>query len=71
MSAASVARSNGWRVGTRLAGDEGYGETVIEITAIGESNVLAKTVSRAGQCIDIGRESVWTFGCRDWREVVK
>lgn len=65
---ADVARSNGWVVGTRLAGDEGYGETVIEITAIGESKILAKRVSHRGVNTHDG-EHVWTLSCREWREV--
>lgn len=68
MSDADLARSNGWVVGTRIVGDEGYGETVIEITAVGESKVLAKTVSRNGKPRTCG-ESIWTLICRDWRVV--
>lgn len=68
MSAADVARRNRWKVGTRLAGDEGRGETVIEITAIGEQMVLAKAISHAGEPV-AWRESSWTFSCREWREV--
>lgn len=41
MTDAEVARANGWTVGTRLVGDEGYGPATIEITAIGRANVLA------------------------------
>ncbi|ASZ73072.1 hypothetical protein SEA_GERALT_78 [Mycobacterium phage Geralt] len=68
MSDADTARKNGWTVGTRLAGDEGRGETIIEITAIGEQHVLAKTISHAGRPAPY-RESLWTFVFRDWREV--
>lgn len=68
MNDADTARHNGWQPGTRLAGDEGYGETVIEITAIGESHVLAKTISHKGQPMPM-REGLRTFSCRDWREV--
>ncbi|AFA45091.1 HTH binding domain protein [Mycobacterium phage Spartacus] len=68
MSDADTARRNGWTVGTRLAGDEGRGETTIEITAIGEEHVLAKTISHAGRPVPYG-ESLWTFMFRDWREV--
>jgi hypothetical protein len=68
MSAADTARRNGWTVGTRLAGDEGYGETIIEITAIGEEKVLAKRISHDGKPTQLG-ESSWTFSCRDWRVV--
>jgi len=66
MTDADTARRNGWTVGTRLAGDEGYGETIIEITAIGESKVLAKTISHNGN-ISHFPEGVWTFSYRTWR----
>lgn len=68
MSDASLARLNGWRPGTCLAGDEGHGETVIEITAVGERMVLAKAISHAGQPI-VWPERSWTFSCRHWHEV--
>lgn len=68
MSDADTARRNGWTVGTRLAGDEGYGETIIEITAIGERAVLAKRISQDGRAV-ADWESMWTFTCRDWRVV--
>ncbi|QNN98919.1 hypothetical protein PBI_MOVA_87 [Mycobacterium phage Mova] len=68
MSDADTARKNGWTVGTRLAGDKGRGETIIEITAIGEEHVLAKAISYAGRPAPY-RESLWTFRFRDWREV--
>ena len=59
---------NGWAVGTRLAGDEGYGVTVIEITALGEVSMLAKTVSHRGEASNWG-ESTWTLMAREWAEV--
>jgi hypothetical protein len=62
---AELCRSNGWTVGTRLVGDEGYGPTVIQITAIGESVLLAKAVSQDGRSVS-GRELTWTLACRDW-----
>jgi hypothetical protein len=68
MSDAERCRQNGWGVGTRLAGDEGYGVTVIEITAIGESRILAKTVSHKGERVDQS-ETSWTLVCRDWQAV--
>ena len=57
---ATHARRRGWDVGTRLIGDEGYGPTIITITAIGRQNVLA--------CPD-GRdyENMWTLAARDWQ----
>jgi len=59
---------NGWHVGTQLAGDEGYGVTVIEITALGESNMLATRISHKGEPTE-RREGNWTLNCRDWVEV--
>lgn len=68
MSDADTARTNGWTVGTRLVGDEGYGPTVIELTAIGRDQVLAVMISHNGkpqtEC-----EGSWTFRCRDWQVV--
>ena len=70
MTDAGQCRQNGWGVGTRLVGDEGYGDTVIELTAIGEEHILAKEISHDGEVRDrsLG-ESNWTLVCRDWREV--
>lgn len=67
MSDAQKCRENGWKVGDRLAGDEGYGVTVIELTAIGESGILAKGISHKGEPVDWG-ESYWTLWCRDWKK---
>lgn len=69
MSAAAVCRENGWGVGTRLVGDEGYGPTVIEITALGESTMLAKQISHDGDTRKAYRENNWALWCRDWKEV--
>jgi len=66
-TAASVCRENGWGVGTRLVGDEGYGPTVIEITALGEGTMLAKRISHNGHPVN-ARESSWALYCRDWKE---
>jgi hypothetical protein len=65
---ADFCRRVGWGPGTRLAGDEGYGVTVIEITALGESVILAKQISHAGK-LDPSREHAWTLDCRDWEPV--
>jgi len=67
---AVICRENGWIVGTRLVGDEGWGPTVIEITAVGEENILAKTISHNGNVPEWGRETTWTLDCRDWQEIV-
>lgn len=65
MHPAQVCRSKGWDVGTRIKGDEGYGESVIEITALGEKRLLAKMVSHKGEPSARG-ETTWTLACRDW-----
>jgi hypothetical protein len=65
MSDADMCRKNGWTVGTRLVGDEGYGPTVIEITAIGECDILAKEISHNG-IPTLDRERNWTLSCREW-----
>ena len=62
-SEADCCRRMGWVVGTRLVGDEGYGPTTIEITAIGNRLILAKAVNRAFAA----GEATWTLACRDWQ----
>lgn len=64
-----LCRERGWGVGTMLVGDEGYGPTVIRITALGESKMLACGVSHNGEAVDRG-EGTWVLWCRDWREAV-
>ena len=64
---AIVCRERGWSVGTRLVGDEGAGPEVIEITAIGETHILAKTVTFNGEVPTWAREGSWVLLCRDWR----
>jgi len=67
-SDAALCRTNDWEVGTYLAGDEGYGETVIQITAIGECKILARQISHRGApCPQ--PEGPWTLEYRDWRKV--
>lgn len=65
---ADQCRALGWLPGTRLAGDEGFGETVIEITALGEREILAKQISHQGQPVD-PHEASWTLAARDWHVV--
>jgi creatinine amidohydrolase/Fe(II)-dependent formamide hydrolase-like protein len=62
---ADLCRERGWGVGTRLVGHEGYGATVIVITAIGEELILARPVSHSDRPVD-GDEGVWTLRFRDW-----
>jgi hypothetical protein len=65
ISDAELCRIFGWGPGTRLQGDEGYGMTVIEITAVGEEMILAKMISHNGVG-EVRSESSWTLKCRDW-----
>ncbi len=63
-----ICQENGWGVGTRLRGDEGYGPTTIEITYISRQNLLAKVVETSSGH-RVGTESAWTLTCREWTEV--
>lgn len=73
LSDADRCRANGWTAGTCLVGDEGYGPTVIQLTAIGERKILAKTISHNDNphslLDDAWNEGQWTLRHRDWREV--
>ncbi len=64
-SDAEECRQRGFQVGDKLVGDEGYGPTVIEITAIGEKKILAKEISLDGKLLQRG-EGCWTLSNRDW-----
>jgi hypothetical protein len=66
---AETCRLNGWDVGTRLVGDEGYGPTVIRITAIGDERILAIRETHNGEPPQFARENVWTLTCREWEPV--
>lgn len=68
-SNAGYCRRMGHSVGTRLVGDEGYGPTVIELTAIGERSILAKDLSWRGEMRAYASESMWSLDCRAWTEV--
>jgi hypothetical protein len=67
-NSAEVCRANGWGPGTRLVGNEGYGPTVMIITAIGESVILGRGLSHDGKTRD-DSEHCWTLSCRDWKEI--
>jgi len=67
VSSAQFCRDMGWGVGQRLVGNEGYGDTTIEITAIGEESIFAKAIAGPGSSPI--RESGWTLACRDWEPV--
>ena len=68
MTPADVCRERGWLPGTLLIGDEGYGPTIIKITAIGTEAILAVQVSHNGKRT-YDREGTWMLSCRDWEEV--
>jgi hypothetical protein len=67
-SDADKCRRNGWTIGTRLVGDEGYGVTVIEITAIGKRGILAIELSHNGRPSS-SYEGSLTLSQRDWQKV--
>lgn len=69
-SDADACRRLGFKVGTRIAGDEGYGVCIVEITAIGERKILAKEISHKGEPCE-SSEGIWTLSCRLWLEVPK
>lgn len=62
-NSADACRRLGWGVGTRIIGDEGYGPSVWEITAVGRSSILKMTVIDKVAC---GHEGLATLSCRDW-----
>lgn len=65
-STADFCRRMGWEVGTVIAGNEGYGTTAMEITAIGEEKVLTKFVYKDGSQ---SSEHTWTHVCRHWKQI--
>ena len=65
LSPADLCRANGWTAGTHLIGNEGYGPTVIQITAVGYDSVLARCVEHKG-VRQSEREQSWTLEYRDW-----
>ena len=68
-SSAEECRDRGLKAGDKIVGNEGYGPTVIQITAIGEEGILAKIISRDGKPEIDPRESSWNLKCRDWELV--
>lgn len=68
MTDAEICRTNGWKVGDVLEGADVYGGvTRIQITAIGQRNVLAVKVRDTGQ--GDAYEHTWSLQCRPWRKV--
>ena len=68
LSPAALCRANGWGVGTQLIGDEGHGDIVITITAVGEALILVRGIFDEGKQVDWD-EGLWTLNCREWREI--
>ena len=66
---AFLCEKNGWKAGDKLIGDEGFGDTVILLTAIGEEHILARQISHKGFPPDYD-EGLWTLSCREWRKVL-
>ncbi len=69
MTDAEICQAKGFRVGDLIVGNEGYGDTVIQITAIGRDGILAVKLSHCDKHEVVDRESHWTLSCRDWRHV--
>jgi hypothetical protein len=67
LSPAEICRRKGWGPGTLIVGDEGFGPCTIEITAVGESSILAKCTEPHGP----GIEQMWHLDGRNWKEARK
>ena len=68
-SDAEECRQRGFKPGDKLAGNEGFGVTVIVLTAIGERSILAKEISHDGRPESHPYEISWTLSCRDWEKI--
>lgn len=69
MNPADLCRANGWGPGTWLAGDEGYGVTIIEITEVTNSRLFARTISHHGELRHERGDHSFILGCRRWSVV--
>lgn len=58
---------NGWGIGTRLVGDEGYGPTVIRLTYFTEKGGLIAVAESRNDQPSNESESFWTLRNREWR----
>lgn len=67
-TSAKLCKERGWGPGTLLIGDEGYGPTVIRITAVGEQEILAVIVSHNDEYYFDAAERQWTLLLREWKE---
>lgn len=68
VSDADKCTKNGWKVGDLLEGDEGFGPTLIEITAIGDEKILARAIKHNGHPVP-SYESCWKLDYRNWKRV--
>ena len=68
MNSADLCRKNGWKIGTKLAGEGMNGTAIIVITAIGEKCVLAKMVAENGTAC-VCCECEWGLTYCEWQEV--
>ena len=59
---------NGWTIGDILEGDEGYGPSLIKITAIGEELFLCRWDYRKGGGWQ-PESGQTTLSCREWKKV--
>ncbi|WP_442785974.1 DUF7241 domain-containing protein [Methylobacterium sp. C25] len=67
--AADICREHGWGVGTQLAGSDGFGTTTIEITALGNQVMLARTIGQNGRPASYARDRPWRLSDRDWKKI--
>lgn len=70
LSDAEICRRNGWRVGTLLVSQTKNGMSHLRITAIGETCILAREVSRSGKGTSAiaSRELTWALSQREWAQ---
>lgn len=66
LPSAEICRRNGWGPGTKLVGDEGYGPTIIEITAVGSEAILARPISQ-NEVPYSDYENIWHLDNREWK----
>lgn len=73
LSDAEICRCNGWRVGTVLVSQTKNGVSHLHITAIGETHILAREVSRGGKGTSAlaSRELTWALSQREWNQASK
>lgn len=64
-----ICQKNGWDVGTRLVGDEGWGPDVIEIRYLSPSIVVCRLVLPHNPNHPKGSDAPWTLQCRNWQKV--